>query len=199
MKCSSFCNTLLLFAVFTATFNSHAASLLVEAESFIHKGGWALDQQFMDEMGSPYLLAHGMGVPVEDAYTDIQFPEAGTYYIYIRTFNWTSPWHQGPGPGSFQLFVNGKRTTTKPLGTEGSLWTWQQAGKVRINNVNSQLALHDLTGFDGRCDAVYFTTDPSDVPPTDVTAMTKWRRQLLSQPEVPQTAGNFGRSIEMGG
>ena len=191
MKCSSFCNTLLLFAVFTATINSHAASLLVEAESFIHKGGWALDQQFMDEMGSPYLLAHGMGVPVEDAYTDIQFPESGTYYIYIRTFNWTSPWHQGPGPGSFQLFVNGKRTTTKPLGTEGSLWTWQQAGKVKINDVNGQLVLHDLTGFDGRCDAVYFTTDPSDVPPTDVTAMTKWRRQLLSQPEVPQTAGNF--------
>ena len=30
----------------------HAASLLVEAESFTEKGGWVVDQQFMDLMGS---------------------------------------------------------------------------------------------------------------------------------------------------
>ena len=45
----------------------HAASLLVEAESFTEKGGWVVDQQFMDLMGSPYLLAHGLGSPVENA------------------------------------------------------------------------------------------------------------------------------------
>ena len=37
-----------------------AADLLVEAESFTTKGGWKVDQQFMDLMGSPYLLAHGL-------------------------------------------------------------------------------------------------------------------------------------------
>ena len=42
-----------------------AAELLVEAESFKHKGGWVVDQQFMDQMGSPYLMAHGMGNPVK--------------------------------------------------------------------------------------------------------------------------------------
>ena len=41
---------------------SFAADVLVEAESFADKGGWAVDQQFMDLMGSPYLIAHGMGV-----------------------------------------------------------------------------------------------------------------------------------------
>ena len=41
--------------------------------------------------GSPYLMAHGMGVPVEDASTTISFPESGTYYVYVRTYNWTSP------------------------------------------------------------------------------------------------------------
>ena len=30
-------------------------------------GGWSLDAQFMDVMGSPYLLAHGLGVPVRTA------------------------------------------------------------------------------------------------------------------------------------
>ena len=37
-----------------------AEELLIEAESFSQRGGWVLDQQFMDQMGSPYLMAHGM-------------------------------------------------------------------------------------------------------------------------------------------
>lgn len=80
--------TLLFFLIIA---NLQAADLLVETESFQKKGGWVVDQQFMDQMGSPYLLAHGMGVPVEDAKTEIIFPETGTYYIFVRTFNWTSP------------------------------------------------------------------------------------------------------------
>lgn len=43
--------------------------LLVEAESFDDLDGWVVDQQFMDLMGSPFLLAHGMGIPVADART----------------------------------------------------------------------------------------------------------------------------------
>jgi len=45
-------------------------TVLVEAEQFENPGGWVRDAQFMDEMGSPYLLAHGLGVPVEDAATE---------------------------------------------------------------------------------------------------------------------------------
>ncbi len=41
-----------------------AATVLVEAEGFGDLGGWVVDQQFMDQMGSPMLLAHGMGQPV---------------------------------------------------------------------------------------------------------------------------------------
>ena len=48
--------------------NAHAQSdILIEAESFANKGGWSVDQQFTFEMGSPYLIAHGMGRTVEDA------------------------------------------------------------------------------------------------------------------------------------
>ncbi len=32
-------------------------TVLVEAESFENLGGWVIDQQFMDEMGSPFLLS----------------------------------------------------------------------------------------------------------------------------------------------
>ena len=37
--------------------------VLVEAESFNEKGGWVLDQQFMDQMGSPFLFRKkGLGM-----------------------------------------------------------------------------------------------------------------------------------------
>jgi hypothetical protein len=41
--------------------------LLVEAEGFEEHGGWLLDTQFAELMGSPFLLAHGLGEAVKDA------------------------------------------------------------------------------------------------------------------------------------
>jgi hypothetical protein len=69
------------------------SQILIEAESFEHKGGWVVDQQFMDLMGSPYLMAHGWGNMVEDAETRLVFPETGKYKVFVRTFNWTAPWY----------------------------------------------------------------------------------------------------------
>lgn len=74
----------ILSLLFLLSFGSvRAADLFIEAESFSNKGGWKVDQQFMDLMGSPYLLAHGMGVPVDDASTEVTFPEKGEYYVYV--------------------------------------------------------------------------------------------------------------------
>ena len=64
-----------------SSFMVEASEILVEAESFHQKGGWVVDQQFMDLMGSSYLLAHGMGKPVEDATTTIHVNEGGLYHI----------------------------------------------------------------------------------------------------------------------
>lgn len=161
-----------------------AASLLVEAESFADKGGWAVDQQFMDLMGSPYLIAHGLGKPVADASTEVAFPQTGKYYVYVRTYNWTSPWYDGAGPGKFALAVNGK-TLNRNLGTEGSAWTWQYAGETDIRRPEARITLKDATGFDGRCDAVYFTTDRGDVPPADPAAL----RALRNIPEATAVDG----------
>ncbi len=69
---------------------AEAAEVWTEAESFSAKGGWVVDQQFIDCMGSSYLMAHGMGKPVEDATTTVDIPEEGKYTVYVRTFNWTS-------------------------------------------------------------------------------------------------------------
>lgn len=167
-----------------------AANLFIEAESFAKKGGWVVDQQFMDLMGSSYLMAHGMGEPVEDAQTEVTFPEKGTYYVYVRTYNWTSPWKDGEGPGKFSLYVGNKKLAS-PLGCEGNTWMWQAAGKVTIKDVNTELRLHDLTGFNGRCDAIYFTTEEGAVPPSDVAALEKFRRKKLNLPEEAPLAGEY--------
>ena len=98
-----------------------ANSILIEAESFQQTGGWKVDQQFMDFMGSPYLIAHGMGVPVADASTSVRITKKGKYQIYVRTFNWTSPWTTKEGPGSFRVSVNGN-LLPNTLGTKVSSW-----------------------------------------------------------------------------
>lgn len=168
-----------------------SAGVLVEAESFAGKGGWVVDQQFMDLMGSTYLLAHGMGVPVEDAETEVVFPESGKYEVYVRTYNWTSPWYDGKGPGGFTLSVGGKRLSAE-LGTEGDRWMWQRAGTVPVKAGRPVVVkLHDLTGFDGRCDAIYFTRDASDVPPEDGEELAAFREKLLKHSEHAVSAGDF--------
>lgn len=168
----------------------NSANLFIEAESFAKKGGWVVDQQFMDLMGSSYLMAYGMGEPVEDAQTEVTFPEKGTYYVYVRTYNWTSPWKDGEGPGKFSLYVSNKKLAS-PLGCEGNTWMWQAAGKVTIKDVNTELRLHDLTGFNGRCDAIYFTTEERAVPPSDVAALEKFRREKLNLPAEAPLAGEY--------
>ena len=169
---------LFVFLCVSARFLS-ASELFVEAESFNTKGGWVVDQQFMDQMGSPYLMAHGIGEPVADACTSVEFPETGTYHVFVRTYNWTSPWFKGKGPGRFQLKIDGKPLSTT-LGDQGEQWMWQNAGKVNIKNKKTELALHDLTGFNGRCDAIYFTKDASFVPPSDASQLAELRKKLLN-------------------
>ncbi len=173
-----------------AAWGVNAAELLVEAESFDRKEGWGLDQQAMDVMGSPYLIAHGLGYPVHDAYTEVEFPEKGVYHAYVRTFNWTSPWHKGEGPGKFYLAVDGKRLP-RLLGATGDSWEWQYAGEVKIGKLYARLSLQDQTGLDGRCDAIYFTTAKNQVPPSGVEELAAFRKKMLKLPAEPEDAGTY--------
>lgn len=190
----------LLIALFFACCSemSSAADLFVEAESFQTKGGWVVDQQFMDQMGSPYLLAHGMGTPVGDASTEVVFPEKGTYYVYVRTFNWTSPWKEGEGPGKFALYVD-KNKIGPALGAEGNAWMWQSAGKLQVKKTDAVIRLRDLTGFDGRCDAIYFTTKQEQMPPSEVKELEAFRRKALNMPDEAPLAGKYDLIVVGGG
>jgi hypothetical protein len=161
-----------------------ANEILVEAESFAQRGGWKLDTQFITEMGSPYLLAHGLGSPVKDATTEVTFPTTGTYRVFARTKDWVARWNAPGQPGRFQMLVDGK-AVSETFGTKGAKWHWHDGGTVEIESTKVKLTLKDLTGFDGRCDALYFTTDKEFTPPNESTILPAWRRKLLDLPEKP--------------
>lgn len=171
--------------------------VFVEAEQFADHGGWDLDQQSMDQMGSPYLLAHGLGVPVADATTDIKFPSRGKYRVWVRTRDWVAPWNAPGSPGKFQLIVNG-RALDETFGTKGEAWHWHDGGLVNVGK-KAKLALHDLTGFEGRCEAILFCRDTEFEPTNDIPSLTKFRRELLGLPEQPDDGGIYDFVVVGGG
>lgn len=175
--------------------NALAAEVFVEAEHFDDAGGWKTDQQFVHLMGSSYLIAHGSGEPVQDAVTEVTFPETGNYRVWVRTKNWVpGDWE---APGRFKVIVNGEPVDSV-FGTEAG-WDWQDGGEIKIDNTEVTLKLRDLTGFDGRCDTIYFTTDQDFQPPNDEQALKSWRNQQKGLPEKPPSAGQFDVVVVGGG
>ncbi|RMF95313.1 MAG: FAD-dependent oxidoreductase [Planctomycetota bacterium] len=173
--------------------------VLLEAEQFDSWGGWCHDTQFMHVMGSPYLLAHGLGEPVEDAVTEVTFPKPGTYRVWVRTRDWVATWNAPGAPGRFQVLVDGKPLDTV-FGIEGAEWHWQDGGTIRVDpdKRSLEVRLHDLTGFEGRCDAIVFTADLENPPPNDET-LDAWRRKVLGLPAVSKECGPFDLVVVGGG
>ncbi len=100
-------------------------------------------------------------------------------------------------PGKFQLLINGHALPVT-FGTEGPDWHWQDGGIAELG-VQTTVALHDLTGFEGRCDAVLFCDDLSFEPPNELTALTQFRRKMLGLPDEPENAGEFDLVVVGGG
>ncbi len=168
--------------------------ILIEAESFGNKGGWTVDPQFVEQMGSPYLLAHGLGRPVADAETEITIPYSGRYSVWVRTKNWApGEWE---APGRFRVLINEKKLKNN-LGTEEG-WGWQFAGRTNIKDTKSLIKIQDLTGFEGRCDAIYLSTE-KDPPPGDFAELSQWRRKISGEPDQPSKTMEYDLVVVGGG
>lgn len=174
--------------------------LLLEAERFDRLGGWVLDTQFAHEMGSAYIMAHGLGFPVEDAETAAVIPESGIWRVWVRAKDWV-PGAEPSGslhPGAFEVHIGG-HVLPVAFGADGCDWHWVNAGAVELDAGSTPVALHDLTGFEGRCDAIYLTLG-SDVPPEpDGEGAPAWRKQLLGIAEQPIEGGAFDVIVVGGG
>ena len=171
-------------------------SLFIEAGRF-NGGGWVLDTQFIPNMGSAYLLAHGLGKAVADACAEVVFPAAGTYHVWAFTRDWVAPWKTGAAPGLFQVKVNGEMVG-RVFGDEGEAWHWQCGGDIHIAKRESTVSLCDLTGFEGRCAALFFTQDETCVPPNDIAELATFRRMLTGNAD-EQSWGAYDLAVAGGG
>ena len=184
---------ILILCIFSIN-TTKAQDLLLEAESFDDKGGWVVDPQFIEQMGSSYVLAHGMGIPVVNAKTQVNFKKQGEYKVWVRTKNWVpGEWE---APGKFQIKVN-ERVLENTLGLRSG-WGWEFAGKVEINNKNNTVELVDLTGFNGRCDAIYFTTSDTE-PPSTMKKLATWRKSVVMEPLAPKVSQKYDLVVVGGG
>ena len=173
-------------------------TLLLEAEQFPRKGGWQVDTQFIEMMGSPYLIAHGLSEPVKDAETDLTVPESGSYKVWVRTLDWSEALGRPGGAGRFSIAINGK-----PLGGElGSgkpVWDWQEAGAVALEKGTSTLSLKDLSGYNGRVDAVLLSSDTAFVPPGKFLLEDRIASKLPGAPAAVADAGHYDLVVIGGG
>ena len=152
-------------------------SVFIGAGTFENYGGWVLDTQFILNMGSEYLLAHGLGVPVKNAETNLILPKTGKYKLWVFTKDWVAHWKQNMSPGIFKIIINGKESDVT-FGTKGKDWNWQDGGIVEIDKTEIKIILRDLTGFEGRCAGIFLTQDFDFVPPDNIKEFVNMRRVL---------------------
>ena len=67
------------------------------------------------------------------------------------------------------------------FGTQSGAWHWQDGGTVTISETNVTVALRDLTGFDGRCDAIAFIKGSDQPPPDSGAALAAWRAAVMGE------------------
>jgi len=173
------------------------SGVLIEAASFARRGGWKLDTQHAEQMGGCYLLAHGLGRPVDNAQTTVRLPEPGQWHAWVRTRDWCpGDWE---APGRFQVVIDGKPLPVT-FGTKPG-WAWQRGGSFEVDAAGEvTVELADLTGFDGRCDAVYLSKEPDPaLPNDDLIELSAWKDRLSGRAELSIPEQDFDVVIVGGG
>ena len=70
---------------------------------------------------------------------------------------------------------------------------------MKLEAGDCELRLVDLTGFDGRCDCIYLTTDQTAPPPPADEVLSDWRRKQLGLSDTPQQRGPYDLVVIGGG
>lgn len=145
----------------------------LEAECFENTGGWVNDPQFIDIMGSPYLLANGVDAPVEDAVTHVDIPQDGTYRLWVRAKDWLPDY----SPGQFEIIIN-NQPLSKTFGQAShDEWRWFDGGEIDLEKGESEIRLRDMTGWWGRCDALVLSYEDRFKPSDDLYVLENHRRE----------------------
>jgi len=170
------------------------AVIWLEAEQFDTTGGWSNDTQFVDLMGSPHLLATGLGKPVADAATSADVRAVGTYRLWVRCRDWL-PSHS---PGRFTVAVGGKASKATFGKAKTDAWQWIDGGTFNLHAGKVEVRIHDLTGWWGRCDAVVLSADPFR-PADEAPALARQRLKHKGVSTEPVPMGPYDVVVVGGG
>ena len=186
------------YAFGASTSKLTTSGVLLEAAAFQNRGGWSLDTQHYQQMGGCYLLAHGMGKPVANAAASATLPEAGAWNVWVRTRDWCPG--EWKSPGRFKVHVNGA-ALAPTFGEQNDQWHWRHGGRIQAAQPGDvRVELEDLTGFDGRCDAIFFTkADAPTLPNDDLVELAAWKDQLTGRADEQVKEESFDVVIVGGG
>lgn len=146
---------LLALGVFSLTSGADVRRIAISPLMF-EPNGWSVDPQFTESVGSPYLLAHGLGRRVPDARATVAVPAAGRWRVWVRAKNWmpedvrVASADPADWPCAFRVFVDG-RPLAKTFGRGRRGWIWEDGGEIELAAGETTIALRDLSGFDARC------------------------------------------------
>ena len=167
--------------------------ILVETEEFADYGGWSLDSQFAHEMGSPYLLAHGYGRPVDDALTTIEVVTAGRYEVWARTKDWVPL--TTPAASTSQSTETSSNTNVAVMAETGCGNT---SVRSTCNKDRSTLRYVTSPGsMEGR--ALFLSSTGSQPIDGIGEDALRWRKEQRGLPIEPEEAGSFDVVIVGGG
>lgn len=169
---------------------------LILANRIEKLGGWVADSQFLIQNNTVPVMAHGLGKPVEDAETSFNIVEKGVYHVWVRTRDWTRRWSREGSAGLFEVLID--EATTGTYGDNTLAWGWQKGADVHLTSGPHKLTLHDLTGFDGRTDAIYLTTG-DEIPDDSPEALGRMRQEICGIDTTPKDAGSFDFVVCGGG
>lgn len=151
--------------------------IYVEPGSFTSYGGWVLDTEFIPNIGTAYLLAHGLGHPVSGAKTEVTIPKAGMYHVWVFTKDWNAQWKPGYAPGRFKVHINQECAGT--FGDKTVEWKWQRGTSLFLPAGKTEITLEDLTGFEGRCGGIFLCEEAAFEPPSELSDFVAFKREQL--------------------
>lgn len=155
--------------------------VLVEAEDFQFKGGWAVGSARQEAVDKFLMAAAEPAKPrPAPAATAIRIPAAGEYAVWVRSRDYAS---QAPRSRRYRVAIDGAALPGEGgrHGKEG--WAWENLGRVALQGGEHLLELRFVSSF-SRCDRIVLTTRGDDP--------TKWpesrQRQLRVEPLRIETA-----------
>ncbi|MGM9634871.1 MAG: FAD-dependent oxidoreductase [Candidatus Avispirillum sp.] len=167
----------------------------IDAVDFSDYGGFAKETQFVREMGMPYLIADGVGKPVNPAATSFEVKQDGCYRFFVRTKNWLCDY----APDGIVLEVDGVKSEHICAKCHTYGWNFEIGADFKLKKGSHTLKVYDTDGWFGRFAAVIITNDYDFTPSPELSRIKKQRNKMKGIVPTVRDMGSFDLIVAGGG